>query len=113
MFLLWPLDFDFEYFTSALRELILHKLIMNRYKLLLINMNDLFSELETPRDTNAFSRHDFSISFQILKSCILCLLLVLGEIYTACEIICNSFGSKSGFPSRRALWCVHIPKTSF
>lgn len=29
MFLLWPFHFAFEYFTYALRELILHKVITN------------------------------------------------------------------------------------
>lgn len=52
------------YFTYALRELILHKIIMNWYKLLLININDvLFSELETLRDTNTFNRHNFFFFF--------------------------------------------------
>lgn len=59
MFLSWPFHFAFEYFTLlTLRELILHKIIMNLYKLVLINMNDvLFSKVETMRDTNAFDRH--------------------------------------------------------
>lgn len=102
------------YFTYILRELISHKIIMNWYKLLLINMNDvLFSELETPRDTNALDRHDFIKFFKIQKGCILYLFLVLGEIDMVHEIICYSFGSKSDFPSGRALGCVCIPKPSF
>lgn len=67
------------YFTYALRELILHKIIMNWYKLLLINMNDvLFSELETLRDTNTFNRHNyfFLFSFANLAFCAYFLFLV-------------------------------------
>lgn len=53
-----PSILPFEYFTDSLRELILQKIIMNWYKLLLINMDDdLFSELEALKDTKALEGH--------------------------------------------------------
>lgn len=82
MVLWWPFPFAFWifYFTYAPRVLILHKIIINWYKLLLINMNYVpFCDLETLRHTNAFSRQDFIFfffKFRSLAFCAYCLFLV-------------------------------------
>lgn len=73
------------YFTGTLRKWILHKIIMNWYELLLINMDDvLFCELKTSKDRNVFNRPWVS-HLQVLIY--LPQLEVLGEVDVILEVI--------------------------
>lgn len=113
MLLLWPFHFALRIFYLCTETM---NFTQDNYELIQITPHkyewwSVFWSGGTERYKGIRKTWGLNLFFQFKESRILCLqmclnwvLLVLGEIYMACQI----FGSESGFPSGRALWCICI-----